>query len=189
MLLLLSLLFVLLLLLLWLFLTLTLSKSAPGSGGGGIAVWAIYITRPQCNVNHPNTTQAHTPPASTIKERAMHTRDPRSGGAQGLDGRDNAWRIGAPGPHAHGNTVRHVVDDRRAEARGQRKLSNDPATTSTAPAHQPLGSANAETTPAGAPAAAADRTQRPDTTCKGEIVQGPREKEQPDGMSHRGIPV
>ena len=34
-----------------------------------------------------------------------------------------------------------------------------PATFSTAPAHQPLGSANAEATPARAPAAAADRTQ------------------------------
>ena len=42
-----------------------------------------------------------------------------------------------------------------------------PATSSTAPAHQPLGSANAETTPAGAPAAATDRTQRPDATCEG----------------------
>ena len=41
-----------------------------------------------------------------------------------------------------------------------------PATFSTAPAHQLLGSANAETTPAGAPAAAADRTQRPDATCE-----------------------
>ena len=41
------------------------------------------------------------------------------------------------------------------------------ATSSTAPAHQPLGSTNAETTPAGAPAAAADRTQRPDATCEG----------------------
>ena len=42
------------------------------------------------------------------------------------------------------------------------------ATTSTAPAHQPLGSANVETTPARAPAAAADRTQRPDATCEGK---------------------
>ena len=42
------------------------------------------------------------------------------------------------------------------------------ATSSTAPAHQPLGSANAETTPATAPAAAADRTQRPDATCEGK---------------------
>ena len=33
---------------------------------------------------------------------------------------------------------------------------------------KPLGSANAETTPARAPAAAADRTQRPDTTCEGK---------------------
>ena len=43
-----------------------------------------------------------------------------------------------------------------------------PATFSTAPAHQRRGSANAETTPAGAPAAAADRTQRPDATCGGK---------------------
>ena len=42
------------------------------------------------------------------------------------------------------------------------------ATFSTVPTHQILGSANAETTPAGAPAAAADRTQRPDATCEGK---------------------
>ena len=43
-----------------------------------------------------------------------------------------------------------------------------PAASSAAPAHQRLGSANAETTPARAPAAAADRTQRPDATCEGK---------------------
>ena len=43
-----------------------------------------------------------------------------------------------------------------------------PATFSTAPAHQRWGSANAGTTPAGALAAAADRTQRPDATCEGK---------------------
>ena len=42
------------------------------------------------------------------------------------------------------------------------------ATSSTAPAHQPLGSANAEATPARAPAAAADTKQRPDATCEGK---------------------
>ena len=42
------------------------------------------------------------------------------------------------------------------------------ATSSTAPTHQKLGSANAETTPAGAPAAAANRKQRPDATCEGK---------------------
>ena len=81
-----------------------------------------------------NTTQVHTPPASaitertppvTIKEHAMCTRDPGSGGAQGVDGRYNTWRAGAPGPHAHGNEVRQVVDNRRAEVCGQRKSSND----------------------------------------------------------------
>ena len=56
----------------------------------------------------------------------MRARDPRSGGAQGVDGRYNMRRRGAPGPHAHGNTVRQVVDDRRAVVRGQRKPSNDP---------------------------------------------------------------
>ena len=43
-----------------------------------------------------------------------------------------------------------------------------PTTSRTAPTHRQLGSANAETTPAGAPAAVADRTQRPDATCEGE---------------------
>ena len=42
------------------------------------------------------------------------------------------------------------------------------ATSRTAPTHQPLGSANAETTPAGAPTAAADRKRRPDATCDGK---------------------
>ena len=42
------------------------------------------------------------------------------------------------------------------------------ATFSTAPTHQLLGSVNAETTPARAPAAAADRKQRPDATCEGK---------------------
>ena len=50
----------------------------------------------------------------------------------------------------------------------KRHITPDPATSSTAPAHQQLGSANAETTPAGAPAAAADRKQRPDATCEGK---------------------
>ena len=42
------------------------------------------------------------------------------------------------------------------------------ATFSTAPTHQLLGSANEETTPARALAAAADRKQQPDATCEGK---------------------
>ena len=42
------------------------------------------------------------------------------------------------------------------------------ATFSTAPTHQLLGSTNAETTPARAPAAAADRKQQPDAACEGK---------------------
>ena len=33
----------------------------------------------------------------------MRTRDPQSGGAQGVDGRNKMRRSRAPGPHAHGN--------------------------------------------------------------------------------------
>ena len=47
-------------------------------------------------------------------------------------------------------------------------LSQSSSTFSTVPTHQLLGSANAETTPARAPAAAADRKQRPDATCEGK---------------------
>ena len=43
-----------------------------------------------------------------------------------------------------------------------------PATTSTSSIRQLLGAADAQTTSAGAPAAAVDRTQRPDATCEGE---------------------
>ena len=73
-----------------------------------------------------------TPPAkrtlpATIKERVIRTRDARSGGAQGVDGRYNVWRSKAPGPHAHENAAKQVVDDRRAaEVRGQQKPSNNP---------------------------------------------------------------
>ena len=52
------------------------------------------------------------------------------------------------------------------------------ATFSTTPTHQIRGSANAETTPAGAPAAAADRKRRPDAACEGRTgdCQGPRKE-------------
>ena len=135
----------------------------------------------------------------------MRPHDPRSGGAQGVDGRYNAWRSGAPGPHAHGNAARQVVDGRRAEVHGQQKPSNDPrnnqynrgtpitghryrtngtSATSTAPAHQPLGSANAEMTPAGAPAAGRHNavTRRSMRREERVTVQGPVKKQQTDGM-------
>ena len=78
--------------------------------------------------NTRDTMQARTPPASTMtnKARALRTRHPRSGGAYVVHGRDNAWRSRAPGPHAHGNTARQVVDGLRTEVCGQQKQSNDP---------------------------------------------------------------
>ena len=82
------------------------------------------------------------------------------------------------------------MDGLWTEVCGQQKQSNDPGNNqhnpqyanhwapltckrhtlphSAQPRHQLLGSANAEMTPAGAPAAAADRKQRPDATCKGK---------------------
>ena len=82
----------------------------------------------------PGTPCTRTPPASTMKctlpatnkERALRTRDSRSGGAYLVDGRDNAWRSRARGPHTNGNAARQVVDGLRAEVCGQRKQSNDP---------------------------------------------------------------
>ena len=110
------------------------------------------------------------------------------GGAHMVDCPDSVWRNRAPGPHR--NTARQAIDGLWTEVCGPQRQSNDPrqqpaqppirqllgaadvqtahpATFSTAPTHQRLGSANAETTPAGAPAAAAVRTQRPDATCEG----------------------
>ena len=104
-------------------------------------------------------------------------------------GRNLQRRNRAPGLHAHGNANWQVVDGPRTEVCGQQKQSNDPRNNQHNPntantgrcwrangtachiqhspsTHQPLGSTNGETTPAGAPAAAADRKQRPDATCE-----------------------
>ena len=43
-----------------------------------------------------------------------------------VDGRDNAWRSRAPGPHARLNTARQVMDGLWTEVCGQQKQSNDP---------------------------------------------------------------
>ena len=82
---------------------------------------------------------------------------------------------------------RQVVDDLRTEVCGQQKQSNDPRNNHQNPNMPTTGRANGtschiqhspgtptmglrewETTSAGAPAAAADRKQRPDATCEGK---------------------
>ena len=45
-----------------------------------------------------------------------------------LEDQDARWRGGSVGPHAQGNTVRHVVDDLSPEGSGQQKPQNDPHT-------------------------------------------------------------
>ena len=150
--------------------------------------------------------QARTPPASTMtertppaertlpatnEERALRTRDPRSGGCGGCGGRPGQ-RVEEQGTWASRTRKRSKAGGGRPADGGVgtaktvkrppqqptqppiRQLlgaadvqTAHPATSSTAPAHHRQGSANAETTRAGAPAAAADRTQRPDATCEG----------------------
>ena len=79
-----------------------------------------------------------------------------------------AWG-GRGGQHAHGSAVRHVVDDLDADGKWAASTAKRPPRQ---PAQPPvlrlLGPANAATTPQGTPAAAADRTQRPDATCEGK---------------------
>ena len=66
--------------------------------------------------------------------------------------------IAAQQPQATGGPIRQLLGAADTQ-------TAHPATFSTAPAHQLLGSANAETTPARAPAV---RTQRPNATCEGK---------------------
>ena len=128
-----------------------------------------------------------------------------------VDGPDSAWRNRAPGPHAHGNTARQAMDGLWIEVCGQQKQSNDPgnnqhtairqllgaadaqmahhATFSTAPTHQLLGSANAETTAAKSTGRSGRQNAAPRRNMRREervTVQGPVKEQQPDGMSHRG---
>ena len=119
----------------------------------------------------------------------MRTRDPRNGGAQGVDGRKGAWRSGAPGPHAHGNVGRQVVDDRRAEVCGQRKPSNDPRSnqhspgTPTTALRERGNNTSGSTGRSSGQNAATRRNMRRDERV---TVQGPLKKQQPDVVSHRG---
>ena len=78
-------------------------------------------------------------------------------GRQVVDGQDNTRRGGAIGPRTHGTAARHVVHDLNVEGSENRK--SIPATTSTTPVHQLLGSSNAEMTPSGSQAG---RAQRPE---------------------------
>ena len=86
---------------------------------------------------------------------------------------------GQPGQQAEGcsdwtsrtqaQAARHVVDELDVEGSGQQKPQNDPATASTTPLCQILGSANAAMIPQGTQPAAAVRPQQPDTAHKGRM--------------------
>ena len=148
---------------------------------------------------------------ATNKERALRTRDPRSGGAYVGDGRDNPWRSRAPGAHAHGNAARQVVDGLGTEVYGQLKQSNDPGNNQHNPQyanywapltrkrHIPPHPAQPQRTNHWAPRTRKRHqqehwpqrpTERSDPTqyAKGRTgdCPGPRKEQQPDGMSHRG---
>ena len=121
------------------------------------------------------------------------------------------WGGGRPGPHAHGNAVRQVVDRLRTEVWGQQKQShaprnnqhnpNTPTTgrrgrangTSSHIQHSPStpttglrerGNDTSKSTGRGGRQKAA--TRRNMRRVERVTVQGPVKKQQPDGMSHRG---
>ena len=76
-------------------------------------------------------------------------------------GTDLCWGGGG----GHNNQHNPQYANHRAPLTRKRHTMPHPAQ----PQHtKPLGSANAKTTPAGAPAAAADGKQRPDATCEVE---------------------
>ena len=79
-----------------------------GGGGGG---WGV-------------------PPAAQMGCFAQQEWEPTRGRpavrGKGTNGRDNTGRSRAPGPHAHGNTARQVMDGLWTEAHGQQTQSTDP---------------------------------------------------------------
>ena len=93
-------------------------------------------------------------------------------GCRCVRGSAGRWRLvwgRGGGEHAHGNAARLVVDDLDLEGEwAAETVKRPPQQPARAPVRQVLVPGNAETTPAGAPAAAADRTRRPDATCEGK---------------------
>ena len=139
----------------------------------------------------------------------LRTHGPRSGGAHLVDGQENAWRSRAPGPHAHGNAARQVVDGPRTEVCGQQEQSNDPRNNQHNPQYanywpplprkrhirphpaQPRhtnhwalrgNDTSKSTGRSGRQKAATRRNMRREERV---TVQGPVKKQPPDGMSHR----
>ena len=129
-----------------------LSGSGPsgGGGGGGGATREAHATR-----DHQGTRQPRARPTEWWSagggRPAQRAEERGSSASRTGTRRGGLWTTGG-----------------RRRCVGSTNRQTTLATFSTAPAHQRRGSANAETTPAGAPAAAADRTQRPDATCEGK---------------------
>ena len=129
-----------------------------------------------------------------------------------VDGQDNAWRSRAPGPHAHGNTARQVMDGLWTEPHGQQKQSHDPGNIQhnlkypncwaplTRKRHTMPHPAQPWHTNHWAPRTRKRHQQEhwpqrpkesndPTQHAKGRTgdCPGPVKKQQPDGMSHRGM--
>ena len=157
-----------------------MGTTADGGGGseGRAANGDLPMGAARCR--RDQYTEGHMPPTSSSFTRRVRPvvvlrRPPGGGRGHGGGGREGRC-IGDPVPPMQDRGVAEGefpgADDRACPRDGRGGAVDaqtaHPATFSTAPAHQLLGSANAATTPAGAPAAAADRTQRPDATCEGE---------------------
>ena len=184
-------------------------------------------TRKRSNVHRPHGRGDGDDPTHSAKGRkgdypgsvGKATKDgmSRTGWASqenwGLGGlqEDGAWRSGAPGPHAHGNAARQVVDDQRAaEVLGQQKPSKDPSNNQHNPGSPTTGhrtrtnSIRRNQHSPGTPTTglrergndtskSTGRSGQHNTATRRNIrreervtVQGPGKKQQHDGMSHRG---
>ena len=89
-----------------------------------------------------------------------------AGGVGGCTARAGVGHLGLT--HTGTQRGRLWTTGGRQRCVGSKNGQTAAATTSTAPVRQQLGSANAETAPARAPATAFDKTQRPDAACEGK---------------------
>ena len=121
-----------------------------------------------------------------------------------VDGQDNTWRSRAPGPHAHGNTVRQIMDGlwtaktvkrprqqpaqpqyanyRAPLTRKQHAIQHSPSTPTTGLCER-RNDTSRSTGRSGRQKEATRRNMRREERV---TVHGPVKKQQPDGMSHRG---
>ena len=159
-----------------------------GAEGGGWSAFLMLLL-PLSSTPPPWGMGTRDMGASGCGLRGHHAEGHGRQGAGGGGGRDNAWRSRAPGPHAHGNAARQVVDGLWTEVCGQQKESNDPRNNQHSPNTPTTGlrkrgnNTSRSTGRSGRQKAATRRNMRREERV---TVRGPVKEQQPDGMSQRG---